>query len=96
MHFLIMESSEVNNLIIVESKNDKFFIERLIEYSNINNVNVQCICQFECLEGINNLNKKLEEIKFDKYDRIVCKAIAFREERQAVRDEINRLESTLV
>ena len=70
MLFLIMESLEVNNLIIVESNNDKFFIERLIEYSNINNVNVQCICQFECLEGINNLNKKLEEIKFDKYDRI--------------------------
>lgn len=70
MHFLIMESLEVNNLIIVESKNDKFFIERLIEYSNINNINVQCICEFECLEGINNLNNKLKEIKFDKYDRI--------------------------
>ncbi|WP_051436759.1 DUF3226 domain-containing protein [Brachyspira alvinipulli] len=60
----------MNNLIIVESKNDKFFIERLIEYYNINNVNVQCICEFECLEGINNLNKKLKDIKFDKYDRI--------------------------
>lgn len=60
----------MNNLIIVESKNDKFFIERLIEYSNINNINVQSICEFECLEGIDNLNKKLEEIKFDKYDRV--------------------------
>ena len=30
----------------------------------------QCICEFECLEGINNLNKKLEEIKFDKYNKI--------------------------
>ena len=40
MHFLIMESLEVNNLIIVESKNDKFFIERLIEYYNCENINV--------------------------------------------------------
>ncbi|MBW5389602.1 hypothetical protein E6A51_05285 [Brachyspira hampsonii] len=63
-----MESLEVNNLIIVESKNDKFFIERLIEHSNINNVNVECICEFECLDGISNLNKKLKDIKFDKYD----------------------------
>ena len=60
----------MNNLIIVESKNDKFFIERLIEYYNCGNINVQCICEFECLEGINNLNKKLKDIKFDKYDRI--------------------------
>ena len=61
----------MNNLIIVESKNDKFFIERLIEYYNCGNINVQCICEFECLEGINNLNKKLKDIKFDKYDIIV-------------------------
>ncbi|ASJ22369.1 hypothetical protein BHAMNSH16_12245 [Brachyspira hampsonii] len=60
----------MNNLIIVESKNDKFFIERLIEHSNINNVNVECICEFECLDGISNLNKKLKDIKFDKYDRV--------------------------
>ena len=70
MHFLIMESLEVNNLIIVESKNDKFFIERLIEYYNCGNINVQCICEFECVEGINNLNKKLKDIKFDKYNII--------------------------
>ena len=60
----------MNNLIIVESKNDKLFIERLIEYYNCGNINVQCICEFECLEGINNLNKKLKDIKFDKYDII--------------------------
>ncbi|AEM21798.1 hypothetical protein Bint_1177 [Brachyspira intermedia PWS/A] len=60
----------MNNLIIVESKNDKSFIERLIEYYNCVNINVQCICEFECLEGINNLDKKLEEIRLDKYDRI--------------------------
>ena len=62
MHFLITESLEVNNLIIVESKNDMFFIKRLIEFSNINNmnnINVECICEFECLEGIGNLKKKL-------------------------------------
>ena len=73
MHFLITESLEVNNLIIVESKNDMFFIKRLIEFSNINNmnnINVECICEFECLEGIGNLKKKLAEIKFDKYNRI--------------------------
>ena len=70
MHFLIMESLEVSNLIIVESKNDKFFIERLIEYYNCKNINVQCICEFECLDGINNLSRKLEEIKFDRYNKI--------------------------
>lgn len=77
----------MNNLIIVESKNDKFFIERLIEYYNCGNINVQCICEFECLEGINNLDKKLKDIKFYKYDRIgiildadkegICKRIEF-------------------
>ena len=70
MHFLIMESLEVSNLIIVESKNDEFFIERLIEYSSLDNINVQYICEFKCLDGISNLNKKLKDIKFDKYNKI--------------------------
>ncbi len=92
MHFLIMGSLEVNNLIIVESENDKFFIERLIECSNVGSINVQCICEFECLEGMNNLNKKLEEIKFDKYNKV---GIILDADKEGIDKRINFINNTL-
>ena len=66
-----MESLGVNSLIIVESKNDKFFIEALIKYLNLKvGVEVQSICEFECLDGITNLENKLKDIKIDNYEII--------------------------
>lgn len=61
----------MNSLIIVESKNDKFFIEALIKYLNFKSgVEVQTICEFECLDGITNLENKLKDIKIDNYEII--------------------------
>jgi len=64
----------VNNLIIVESENDKYFIESFIEYLNLKNIEVDnpiCnVLEFNCLGGLNNLKNKLRDIRFDDYDKI--------------------------
>lgn len=64
----------MNNLIIVESEADKYFIEALIKNLNINNIEVGLpICSiddYDCLGGFNNLEKRLKEIRFDKYENI--------------------------
>ena len=61
----------MNSLIIVESKNDKFFIEALIKYLNLKvDAEVQSICEFECLDGITNLENKFKDIKIDNYEII--------------------------
>lgn len=61
----------MNSLIIVESKNDKFFIEALIKYLNLKvAAEVQSICEFECLDGITNLENKFKDIKIDNYEII--------------------------
>lgn len=61
----------MNSLIIVESKNDKFFIEALIKYLNLKvAAEVQSICKFECLDGITNLENKFKDIKIDNYEII--------------------------
>lgn len=61
----------MNSLIIVESKNDKFFIEALIKYLNLKvATEVQSICEFECLDGITNLENKFKDIKIDNYEII--------------------------
>lgn len=57
----------MSNLLIVESENDKFFIEALINYMNLSNIDVaEPLCsidEFECIGGIGNLEKKLYELK---------------------------------
>ncbi|SFP43253.1 hypothetical protein SAMN05216234_11916 [Hydrogenimonas thermophila] len=57
------------NKLIVESKNDKFFIEKLIEHLNIKNIEIdEPLCnidEFVCLDGISNLKYKLEDLKLD-------------------------------
>ena len=62
-----MGDLEVSNLLIVESENDKFFIEALINYMNLSNIDiVEPIClvdEFECIGGIGNLKRKLYELK---------------------------------
>lgn len=64
----------MSNLIIVESENDKYFIESFMEYLNLKSIEVDNpICgvnDFNCLGGLNNLEKKLQDIRFDNYDKI--------------------------
>jgi len=65
----------VSNLLIVESHNDKYFIEALSESLTIDIKVNQPICQiddYECLNGLSEakLLQCLEEIKFDDYTKI--------------------------
>lgn len=60
----------MKNLLIIESENDKFFIEALIKHLNLNDVEVSkgpicSIDDFECLEGLSSqkLTTVLKSIK---------------------------------
>ena len=69
-----MESLEVNSLIIVESENDKYFIEAFLDKLNLKNIELgEPICNiidFNCLGGYTQLSNKLIDIKLDKYNKI--------------------------
>lgn len=57
-----MENLEVSNLLIVESENDKYFIEAFIKYLNLTIEVDEAICsidEYECLGGMSKLNNKL-------------------------------------
>lgn len=62
---------EVNKL-IVESENDKFFIQRVIDHLNLDNIEIsEPICnvdEYVCLDGISNLKHKLQDMKLDDID----------------------------
>jgi len=61
-----MEDIEVSNLLIVESENDKFFIEALITNMNLNVKVDNPICsidEYNCIGGIGKLKYKFEELK---------------------------------
>lgn len=59
----------MSSLIIVESKNDKFFIEALIKYLDLKSgIEVKSICEFKCLDGITNLKNELDDNKIDNYE----------------------------
>lgn len=65
----------MNSLIIVESENDKYFIERLIEILALKNIEINepvCNIEYECLNGLNEkkLKMTLKNIRFDKYYKI--------------------------
>jgi len=58
-----MKGFEVNNLLIVESNNDKFFIQALLNHMNLHIEIDKPIClvnDFECIGGIDNLEQKLK------------------------------------
>lgn len=61
----------MNSLVIVESDNDKFFIEKLRDVLGLSNIKVEepiCnIYDYECLGGLSEtkLTQTLKEIKFD-------------------------------
>ena len=66
----------MSSLIIVESHNDKFFIEKLRDELGFANIQIEepiCnITDYECLDGLSEkkLTLTLSEIKFDKYQKI--------------------------
>lgn len=66
----------MNSLIIVESDNDKFFIEKLRDELGLKNIELKepiCnITDYECLGGLSEtkLTQTLKEIKFDQYQKI--------------------------
>lgn len=66
----------MKSLIIVESHNDKFFIEKLTEVLGLENIELKepiCnITDYECLNGLSEqkLTKTFEDIKFDQYQKI--------------------------
>jgi len=56
----------VSNILIVESENDKFFIEALISHIDINVEIGNPICtidEYNCMGGMGKLKNKLEELK---------------------------------
>jgi len=62
----MVKDLEVNNLLIVESENDKYFIETLINHLNLNIEVGSPICsidEYECLGGISKLKNKLIALK---------------------------------
>ena len=66
----------MNNLIIVESDNDKFFIEKLRDVMGFTNIKVdEPICNitdFECLGGLSEkkLTQTLKEVSFHQYQKV--------------------------
>ncbi|AEE14048.1 hypothetical protein Thena_0404 [Thermodesulfobium narugense DSM 14796] len=61
------KSAVSKNLLIVESKNDQYFIEGLIKYLKLNNIELGTpICNiedYECLGGLGNLSRRLRDLK---------------------------------
>ena len=66
----------MKSLIIVESHNDKYFVEKLREVLDLENIELKepiCnITDYECLNGLSEqkLTKTFEDIKFDQYQKI--------------------------
>jgi hypothetical protein len=66
----------MNSVIIVESYNDKFFIEKLRDILKLENIELKepiCnITDYECLGGLSEtkLIQTLREVKFDQYQKI--------------------------
>ncbi len=68
-----MEKLEVSSSIVVESENDKYFIEALICKLNLDIKVDNPICSinnYECLGGYTNLINKLKGIRFDKFTKL--------------------------
>lgn len=64
---------EVNKL-IVESQNDKYFVQRIIKKLNLKNIEIsEPICSIDeyiCLDGISKLKNKLQDMKLDSIDKL--------------------------
>ena len=65
MNWNMERGLEVSNILIVESNNDKYFIEALINHLNLH-IKIGdsiCINEYECLNGISKLEKRLKNLK---------------------------------
>ncbi len=70
-----MENKNIQNYLIVESQNDKFFLNALIAHLNLSTIEVSnaTICKiddYECMEGLNvgKISSTLGDLK-DKFDK---------------------------
>lgn len=73
IHLLIKGVLEVNK-IIVESHNDRAFIEKIINDLELENIDIsEPLCnidEFICLDGLGNLEKKLKDMKLDELEKL--------------------------
>lgn len=68
-----MGNLEVSNLILVESVNDRAFVQKMMQKLSVDSTEAQNIlpdAECDCMNGYTGLPKKLTEIKFDKYEKI--------------------------
>ncbi|MCK9373661.1 MAG: hypothetical protein M0P91_10710 [Sulfuricurvum sp.] len=87
----------MSNLLIVESHNDKYFIEALSESLTIDIKVNQPICQiddYECLNGLSEakLLQCLEEIKFDDYTKI---GIVIDADKEGIENRLAQIDSVV-
>ena len=83
------------NKLIVESKNDKIFVEKILKILNFQNIEVsEPICLIDeciCLDGLGNLEKKLRDEKLDSINKIGILLDADNEGVSKRIDEINKI-----
>lgn len=92
-----MENSEVSNILIVESDNDKYFMENLATFLKATIKVSEAICgidDFKCLDGLSEekLRLSIDEIKFDDYDKI---GIMIDADKHGIADRIDLINKVL-
>jgi len=98
-----MGDIEVSNILIVESENDKFFIEALVAHIGIDAEVGNPICtvdEYNCIGGMGKLKNKLEELKsrFLKGDDISKVGIIFDADNAGIderKEEINNIKNDI-
>jgi len=88
----------VSNILIVESDNDKFFIEALITHIDIDIEVGNPICtidEYECMGGMGKLKNKLEELKsrISKGDEINHIGIVFDADQVGINERTEQINS---
>ena len=96
MNLVIMGDIEVSNILIVESENDKFFIEALISHIDIKAEVGNPICtidEYDCMGGMGKLKNRLEELKsrFSKGDEINKVGIIFDADNIGIDERIQQI-----
>jgi len=95
----MVKDLEVNNLLIVESENDKYFIQSLIKHLNLNikfGTPVCTIDEYECLGGIGKLEQRLNALKAKiKKDDIQKVGIIFDADTEGTEKRINQIQEKI-
>ena len=86
----------MSNILIVESENDKFFVEALITHMDIDAEVVNPICtidEYNCMGGMGKLKNKLEELKSRilKGDEIAQVGIIFDADNIGIKERIKQI-----